>query len=64
MSPWQLHGATAPAQGCRIWTLVGKSWGFNASVRMEDEALDSERGQDLELGSLHKVEVENKLFIP
>ena len=31
---------------------------------MEDEALDSERGQDLELGSLHKVEVENKLFIP
>ena len=32
---------------------VEKSWGFNVSVRVEDEALDSVRGQEWELGSLY-----------
>lgn len=43
--------------------LVGKSWGFNASVSTEDEVLDPVRGWELEPGCLHKAEVGNELFL-
>lgn len=48
-------------EGCPIWT---SSWGFNDSVRMEDEALDPVRGWELKLGSLDKADVGSELFLP